>query len=99
MNVVQGIYAFLLGMVLGWLVEKYGHIREAVILHTVVNFSGCVVGYIMPEVVVETWFGLIFLLVFALIMLVFSVKTVKMEEIEVTMIDISEEFDDGTEDT
>ncbi len=39
MNWVQGIYAFVIGLVLGWLVERYDSIVLAMILHCVVNLS------------------------------------------------------------
>lgn len=39
MNWVQGIYAFVIGLVLGWLVERYDTILPAMLLHCVVNLS------------------------------------------------------------
>lgn len=39
MNWVQGIYAFVIGLVLGWLVERYDTLLPAMLLHCVVNFS------------------------------------------------------------
>lgn len=39
LNWVQGIYAFVIGLVLGWLVERYDSIVLAMIVHFVVNFS------------------------------------------------------------
>lgn len=39
MNWVQGIYAFAIGLVAGWLTEKHGSILPAVILHCIVNLS------------------------------------------------------------
>ena len=39
MNCVQGIYAFVIGLVLGWLVERYDTILPAMLLHCVVNLS------------------------------------------------------------
>ncbi len=39
MNWVQGIYAFGIGIVLGWLVQRYNTILVAMLLHLVVNLS------------------------------------------------------------
>lgn len=38
-NWVQGIYAFVIGLVLGWLVRKYDSLVPAMLLHFVVNAS------------------------------------------------------------
>ena len=40
LNLVQGIYAFLLGMVLGVVVKRYGTLKASMYLHFVINFSG-----------------------------------------------------------
>lgn len=40
LNLVQGIYAFLLGMVLGAVVKRYGTLKASMYLHFVINFSG-----------------------------------------------------------
>lgn len=39
MNWVQGVYAFLIGLVLGILVERYESLLPAMIVHFIVNFS------------------------------------------------------------
>lgn len=82
MNLIQGAYAFLLGLLFGWMIEKYGSVRECILLHMAVNLSGCVVGYVIPDVMVSKWWGLLTLLILAIVLLVFSIRTVKMEEIE-----------------
>lgn len=38
-NWVQGIYAFVIGLILGWLVKKYDSLVPAMLLHFVVNAS------------------------------------------------------------
>ena len=81
MNVIQAIYAFFLGLILGWVAEKYGSIRESILLHMAVNLSGCLVSYIMPESLVENWSGIGLLFVLSVCLLVLSVRTVKMEEV------------------
>ncbi|MBD5480004.1 MAG: CPBP family intramembrane metalloprotease [Lachnospiraceae bacterium] len=42
MNWVQGIYAFAIGLLLGYLVERYHSLLPAMLLHFVVNFSSTV---------------------------------------------------------
>ena len=37
LNIVQGVYAFAMGLLLGWLVRRTGRLRAAVLLHMAVN--------------------------------------------------------------
>lgn len=46
LNIVQGAYAFLLGLVLGWLVWRTGSLAWSMGLHLVVNFS----SYFVSEI-------------------------------------------------
>ena len=39
MNWVQGVYAFIIGLVLGYLVERYNSLLPGMIVHFIVNFS------------------------------------------------------------
>lgn len=52
-NLIQGLYAFLLGLGLGWLRERYHSLYPAMLAHAIVNFlSTFVVGYplsLLPE--------------------------------------------------
>ena len=40
MNLIQGIYAFLLGLLLGTLMKKYGTLKASWTCHFVINFTG-----------------------------------------------------------
>lgn len=40
MNIVQGIYAFLLGIVLGLVLKRYQNIKACIWLHMAINFAG-----------------------------------------------------------
>lgn len=40
-NLIQGLYAFAIGLVLGWLTERYHSLLPAMLLHFTVNFSSC----------------------------------------------------------
>lgn len=48
-NLVQGIYAFLLGMFIGWIMHLVGSLVCVMILHMSINLSGIVVSEIIPE--------------------------------------------------
>lgn len=39
LNVTQGVYAFAIGLVLGWMFGRTGRLRHAIALHVVINFS------------------------------------------------------------
>ncbi len=40
MNLVQSVYAFLLGMIIGYAVHKTGDVRYGMLLHIAINVSG-----------------------------------------------------------
>lgn len=40
MNLIQGIYAFLLGLLLGYVCETYGSLKASILLHAVFNICG-----------------------------------------------------------
>lgn len=46
MNLVQGLYAFVMGLVLGWVVWRTGHLGYSIGLHLVVNFMSYFVGIV-----------------------------------------------------
>lgn len=82
LNAVQGIYAFLMGLILGKIVLKYGSIREPMILHIAVNISGCLAALFMPEAIYNTGAGLFCIFIMSLVMLAISGKAVTMEKVE-----------------
>lgn len=43
LNLVQGIYAFFMGIMFGWVYEKYHSLPVAILVHAVVNFTGTIV--------------------------------------------------------
>lgn len=49
MNLVQGIYAMLLGLLFGYIAHRYGSIVPGILLHMAVNSFSYVIGYILPE--------------------------------------------------
>ena len=49
MNLVQGAYAFIIGLILGFVVLKLKSIWASILLHAVINGSGMFVDSIVPE--------------------------------------------------
>lgn len=46
MNLIQSTYAFLLGILLGWMAKKYGTLKGSILCHFVINLSGNLIGYL-----------------------------------------------------
>lgn len=59
LNIVQGIYAFLLGLLFGYLAYRMKSVWASVMLHGVVNASGLVLDIILPEALFESNGGMI----------------------------------------
>lgn len=61
LNVIQGVYAFVLGIVIGWLYQERGRLSYCVIFHMLFNFMGCfcnIVQYTGSSRVLHLlWFG------------------------------------------
>lgn len=49
LNIVQGIYAFLFGLVFGYVAYRCKRIIPAIIMHASVNLSSFVIGYLIPD--------------------------------------------------
>ncbi len=63
-NWVQGIYAFFIGLVLGWITEKYKTILPAMIVHFVVNLSSSTwVVYVLDPLPYTLLVGIVLMLV------------------------------------
>lgn len=63
-NLVQGIYAFFLGLGLGWLRERYNSLYPAMLSHAIINaLSTFVLGYIMVNVPETITVALLFILI------------------------------------
>lgn len=50
MNIVQGIYAAVLGLILGYVCEKSGHIYYSMFLHILFNFWGTIISMLLEEI-------------------------------------------------
>jgi len=73
MNLIQGIYAFALGMILGFVAEYFHSIWAAILLHACVNGSAQLLGLI-PESFAGTLIGQIVLAVVGVVLFVVSAK-------------------------
>lgn len=47
LNLIQGSYAFLMGLLSGWLVMKYHSLWSGILLHMILNFTGT----LLPQLV------------------------------------------------
>lgn len=56
MNLIQGVYAFVLGLILGFTAEYFHSIWAAILLHACVNGSAEVLSH-LPEELTSTWMG------------------------------------------
>lgn len=66
MNMIQGIYAFCLGLVLGYVCNRGGSIYYSILLHMLFNFWGTVLSGLIPFG--DTTFSLIFWFLFGIAM-------------------------------
>lgn len=48
MNIIQGVYTFVLGLVLGYIAIKFDSIYPTIIVHLALNLSACFLDYILP---------------------------------------------------
>lgn len=48
MNIMQGIYAFFLGMILGYICEAGGSLYHSILLHILFNFWGTIISSLLP---------------------------------------------------
>lgn len=73
MNWIQGVYAFVLGMILGFTAEYFHSIWASILLHAFVNGSAEVLSA-LPDSVTETWAGIIGIAVVGVILLFVAAK-------------------------
>ncbi len=82
-NIVQGIYAFFIGLLCGWIAIKSKSILPAILLHLVINGSALFVTYIIPTFVQESKLltGILSLVTGAIIFLMLKfIKVYKVKE-------------------
>lgn len=59
MNIIQGIYAFFLGLLFGYVASRMRSIWASIMLHGIVNASGLVLDIILPGALFESTVGMI----------------------------------------
>ena len=59
MNIVQGVYAFMLGLLLGYVAYRMRSVWASIMLHGIVNASGLVLDIILPGALFESPVGMI----------------------------------------
>lgn len=62
MNWIQGIYAFVLGLILGYVCEKCGKIYYSILLHALFNFWGTVISGFLPDEIPDIFAIFMFLI-------------------------------------
>lgn len=82
MNIIQGSYAFVLGLILGFVCEKGGSIYYAIFLHFLFNFWGTIIAPFVAELTHPTAILLFFAAVIActIIGLLLFIKGMKQKE-------------------
>lgn len=86
MNLIQGVYAFALGLVLGFTAEYFHSIWAAILLHAFVNGSAEVLSH-LPEALTETWIGVACVALVGIVLLFVAAKLypgAKKEPVTVT---------------
>ena len=73
MNWIQGVYAFVLGIILGFTAEYFHSIWASILLHAFVNGSAEVLSA-LPEAVTETYAGIIGIAVVGVVLLFVAAK-------------------------
>ncbi len=73
MNLIQGVYAFVLGMILGFTAEYFHSIWASILLHAFVNGSAEILSH-LPEAVTSTYLGLAGIAVVGVVLLFVAAK-------------------------
>ncbi len=72
MNLVQGIYAFVIGMFLGMVCIKFKSLYASILLHMIINLSGIFLELILTEEILNTPVIMVFIALLSLGAIVFS---------------------------
>lgn len=73
MNWIQGVYAFVLGMILGFTAEYFHSVWASILLHAFVNGSAEVLS-LLPEELTETYIGVAVVAVLGIVLLFVAAK-------------------------
>ena len=77
LNLVQGTYAFVIGLVLGWVYYRFNSLYAVIFLHFIVNLSGTTIidplSYILPDTILS----LILLFIVGAALTVYGISSMK----------------------
>ncbi len=76
MNWIQGIYAFLLGLLLGYLCEKYHSLYASMLMHLIFNFLGTYLASLLNILFPSDSYNLLLTLVFFVIGLLLTIPCI-----------------------
>lgn len=88
MNLIQGVYAFVLGIILGFTAEYFHSIWASILLHAFVNGSAEVLSS-LPAAITETYVGVICIAVVGVALLFVAAKLYPAARKEPVVADIS----------
>lgn len=94
MNWIQGAYAFVLGMILGFTAEYFHSIWASILLHACVNASAEVLT-VLPEAVTETLAGIAGVALVGVILLFVAAKLYPMARKEPVMVTVTQETEEN----
>ena len=83
LNIIQGIYAFFIGLACGFICQRFRTIWASIITHASLNLCGVLVGNLVPDSVGDTWW---FALIISFVGVAFCglcfyhIKRVRVEE-------------------
>lgn len=90
MNWIQGVYAFVLGLLLGFTAEYFHSVWASILLHAFVNGSAEILSN-LPEAISETFAGTILLAVVGVILLFVAAKLYPVAKKEPVVEEITKE--------
>ena len=79
MNIIQGVYAFIIGMVLGSVCYGFKSIYPAIILHVIINICGLLLGQITIDEQYQTPLVFSIIIIISLISIVISMFMLKRD--------------------
>lgn len=72
MNLIQGIYAFVIGMFLGMVCIKFKSLYAPIILHMIINVSGIILGIGLTEEILNIPAVMVAMMILSIAAIVFS---------------------------
>lgn len=86
-NLIQGTYAFVVGLILGFIAEYFHSIWASIILHAFINGSAELLSY-LPESVIGTIYGVIGMAIVSVTFLIIAVKLFQKAKVDRNKIKI-----------